>query len=215
MAMMMLPRNHTMRPHEEAGAAGLQGLADRDCLLLARAGHRGAQGEIVERHLPVVYRLCLRLTRDRDRAADATQEAFARALAALGTVDPESSVRAWLCAIACNLIRDSARRAKVRRVVGAGRTEDGDALDIRDPRQQPVLDALAGAEQARLVEEALDRLEPDARAIVVLRDIEGLSYGEIAQALGLSLGTVKSRVHRARMELKDAVRALAPSNFDA
>ncbi len=208
---MTMSRNPQWRQEQEAG---LRGLADRDCLALARGGHRGAQGELVGRHMPVVYRLCLRLTRDRESAADATQEVFARALGALASLDPESSVRAWLCAIACNLVRDLSRRAKVRRIVAAPRGDDEERFDPRDERQRPVLDVLAEKEQARLLGDALGRLDPQARAIVVLRDIEGLSYGEIARALEVNLGTVKSRVHRARMELRDAVLALRPACFD-
>jgi RNA polymerase sigma-70 factor (ECF subfamily) len=210
--MMTMARNSQWSRDKEAG---LCGLADRECIALARGGHRGAQAELVNRHLPVVYRLCLRLTCDRESAADATQEVFVRALGAIGSLDPESSVRAWLCAIACNLVRDLSRRAKVRRIVPAPRGEDGEPRELHDERQQPVLEVLARKEEARLLEEAFARLDPEARAIVVLRDIEGLSYGEIAQALQVRLGTVKSRVHRARMELKDAMLALRPACFDA
>ncbi len=200
-------------PREQA--AGLRGLGDRECLALARDGHREAQGELVSRHMPVVYRLCLRLTRDRDSAADATQEVFARALGAFASLDPESSVRAWLCAIAYNFVRDLSRRAKVRRIVAAPRGDDGGRFEPRDERQRPALDVLVAREEAGVLEDALDRLDPGARAIVVLRDIEGLSYAEIARALDVNVGTVKSRVHRARMELKEAMLALRPAWFDA
>ncbi len=209
--MMTLSRNSQWSQDKDAS---LEGLADRDCLILARGGHRAAQAELVNRHLPVVYRVCLRLTCDRERAADATQEVFARALGALGSLDPESSMRSWLCAIACNFVRDTARRAKVRRTVAAPGGDDDAPFDVRDERQRPALETLARKEDSRLLEAAFARLDPEARAIVVLRDIEGMSYGEIARLLDLRLGTVKSRVHRARMELKDAVLALRPAYFD-
>ncbi|MBI4607237.1 MAG: RNA polymerase sigma factor [Planctomycetes bacterium] len=202
----------------EAPDPGLEGLSDGECAVLAVHGSRPAQAELVRRHMGVVYRLSVRLLKDREEAADATQEAFVRAFQALGTFDRERSFRAWICAIAWNLIRDELRRRRVRkaRSLGGGGAEGGgDAIDPPDRRREAPGARLERQESREAVGEALGRLEPRSRAILLLREIEGLSYGEIAEMLGWRLGTVKSRVHRARMELKDALLALRPAWFDA
>ena len=198
---------------EGPGAAPLRHLGDRQCLALARSGDRDAQAELVDRYLPVVFRLCLRLTGDRDSASDAAQEVFLRALSAIGRFETKTSFRAWVCTIAWNLIRDRGRRAAVRRVVSH---EAGweTSFDPEDPRARTPLEIAAGKEKQALVARALDHLEPSLRAVLVLRDVEGFSYGELAALLGCRLGTVKSRVHRARLALKNALSALRPSLFN-
>jgi RNA polymerase sigma-70 factor (ECF subfamily) len=192
-----------------ARAAALGALPDRECLILARGGSRAALGELAGRHLPTVYRLCSRLMRNRDDAADATQEVFLRACRALARFDPERSFRAWLCAIAWNLVRDHARRAKHRRGPPAAEAP----VEPADHRQRSPFERLAEKERATALEAALDRLRPQARALLLLKETEGLSYEEIAQLFGCSLGTVKSRIHRSRLELKNILLALQPELF--
>jgi RNA polymerase sigma-70 factor (ECF subfamily) len=196
-------------------AAALESLPEGDCVVLAMHGSRPAQEELVRRHLGAVYRLCLKLLRDPDRATDATQESFLRAFQALSGFDRTRSFRAWVCAIAWNFVRDDHRRRKLRRAVSLSAPgADGEGgIDPADWREEAAGARLEREESAVLMDEALGRLEPETRALIVLREMEGLSYLEIAEMFRLKLGTVKSRVHRARMELKDVLLALRPGWF--
>jgi RNA polymerase sigma factor (sigma-70 family) len=189
--------------------SALGAVSDRDCVVLSRGGSREAQTELVERHMSSVYRLCLKLLRSRDDAADATQEVFVRAFSALPTFDIDRSFRAWLCAIAWNFVRDQSRRAKHR----AARPISGEVSEPPDRRQASPLERAVERERADFLDEALGRLEPPVKALLVLREMEGLSYEEISELFGCSLGTVKSRIHRARMELKNALVSLKPQMF--
>jgi RNA polymerase sigma-70 factor (ECF subfamily) len=199
------------RPRGEDGAdaPAIAALADRELVILARAGGRPALAELARRHLPVVYRLSLRLLGSRDGAADASQEVFLRAFRALDGFHLERSFRAWLCAIAWNLARDAARRARRRPVRMLGDS----AVDLPDRRGPSPFEQAAAKERAAALTEALERLPPRRRALLVLFEVEGLSYDELSQLLGCGLGTVKSKVHRARRELKDSLLALRPDLF--
>jgi RNA polymerase sigma-70 factor (ECF subfamily) len=207
---MMTSSRNDKRSRNGPDAERLRRLGDPDCLVLARNGDRAAQAELVDRHLPVVYRLCLRWLGDRDDAADASQEVFLRALGALRRVETKGSFRAWLCTIAWNLLRDRGRRARVRKIVADGTA----TFDPEDPKGCTPLEILAEKEKRELLTQALNRLAPTVRAVLVLRDVEDLSYGELAVVLGCRIGTAKSRVHRARVALKNAMKALQPAWFE-
>ncbi len=188
----------------ESGLASLRGLPDRDCVILARGGSRAAQSELVDRHMPMIFNLSVRLLRRREEACDAAQEVFLRAFTSLHTFDLDRSFRSWLCAIAWNFVRDQSRRAKHR----ASRSFGEESPEPADPRALTPFETALATENRALVLAALDRLEPGVKAVIVLRDLEGLSYDEIAESFQCSLGTIKSRIHRARMELKDVLSSM-------
>jgi RNA polymerase sigma-70 factor (ECF subfamily) len=200
--MMTLPRNdRDLSDGSETGP--YSGLSDRDCAILAKAGNPEARTALVDRHLGTVYRLCLRLLRDKNDAADATQEVFFRAFHALDSFDAERSLRSWLAAIAWNYVRDLGRRARHRRTVPIS----FDGPEPVDRKSESPFEKAAEREQSAIIEEALDRLEPQARTILVLREMEGPSYEELADLLDCQLGTIKSRIHRARLELRTVLLA--------
>ncbi|PZR55091.1 RNA polymerase sigma factor SigE [Xylanimonas oleitrophica] len=154
--------------------------------------------EIVREHSARVYRLAYRLTGNRHDAEDLTQETFLRVFRSLSGYTP-GTFEGWLHRITTNLFLDSVRRSRRVRMESMGddatRVADDDAFG-RPER---------GFEHANLdhdVQAALDALRPEYRAAVVLCDIEGLSYEEIAVTLGVKLGTVRSRIHRARAQLR-------------
>jgi RNA polymerase sigma-70 factor (ECF subfamily) len=154
--------------------------------------------QIVREHSARVYRLAYRLTGNRQDAEDLTQETFLRVFRSLHGYTP-GTFEGWLHRITTNLFLDSVRRTKRVRMDAMGddvaHVVDDDALG-RPER---------GFEHAHLdndVQAALDALRPEYRAAVVLCDIEGLSYEEIAVTLGVKLGTVRSRIHRARAQLR-------------
>ena len=161
--------------------------------------------EIVERHSDRVYRLSYRLTGNRHDAEDLTQEVFVRVFRSLSTYTP-GTFEGWLHRITTNLFLDQARR-KQRIRFDAMTEERADRLTSGSPSPDA---AYADQRFDDDVERALATLPPDFRAAVVLCDIEGLSYEEIAATLGVKLGTVRSRIHRGRSQLRKALAHRSP-----
>ncbi len=163
-------------------------------------------GRIVEEHSDRVYRLALRLTGNRHDAEDLTQEVFVRVFRSLHTYTP-GTFEGWLHRITTNLFLDQARRKQRIRFDALS-----DERAARLASASPAPD-LAYADQTfdDDVSAALAALPPDFRAAVVLCDIEGLSYEEIAEILGAKLGTVRSRIHRGRALLRTALAHRAPA----
>jgi RNA polymerase sigma factor (sigma-70 family) len=163
--------------------------------------------EIVAEHSARVYRLAYRLTGNPHDAEDLTQEVFVRVFRSLSSYTP-GTFEGWLHRITTNLFLDQARRkSKIRFDALA------DDADARIPSRSAapdtqVIDGVFDDD----VESALAELPPDFRAAVVLCDIEGLSYEEIADVLGLKLGTVRSRIHRGRTMLRKALAHRAPGH---
>jgi RNA polymerase sigma-70 factor (ECF subfamily) len=179
---------------------------DEALLERARRGDREAFAELVTRHQDGLYTMALRLLGRPEDACDVVQETFMRAYVNLPKLRGVS-VRAWLYRVALNAGNDVHRR-RARRPEDALERDDGKILDLPDPALGP--DAIAeGRERARVVREALLALPVDYRTAVVLRDVNQLSYEEIAEALRVPLGTVKSRLSRARAMLADSLRGHA------
>jgi RNA polymerase sigma factor (sigma-70 family) len=161
--------------------------------------------EIVEKHSDRVYRLAYRLTGNRPDAEDLTQEVFVRVFRSLDTYSP-GTFEGWLHRITTNLFLDQARR-KQRIRFDALSDERASRLTSSGPTPD-----LAYTDQRfdDDIERALATLPPDFRAAVVLCDVEGLSYEEISEILGAKLGTVRSRIHRGRAMLRDALAHRPP-----
>lgn len=188
----------------------LGALDDLQLVRKSREGNRDAFGELVGRYQDRVYNLVLRLTGNPDDAAEMAQEAFLKAWRALDAFRGESAFYTWLFRIAVNEAR-SRQRSRLARPTplslnagGGNANEDRPApVDAAASNAPDPADEAARAEDRRMVEDGLQRLEPDHREIIVLRDIEGRDYDEIADVLGCPRGTVKSRLHRARSALRD------------
>ena len=160
---------------------------------------------IVEEHSDRVYRLALRLTGNRHDAEDLTQEVFVRVFRSLHTYSP-GTFEGWLHRITTNLFLDQARR---KQRIRFDTLSDERAARIASGSPAPETE-YAERTFDDDVEAALGALPPDFRAAVVLCDIEGLSYEEIAEILGAKLGTVRSRIHRGRALLRSALAHRAP-----
>jgi RNA polymerase sigma-70 factor (ECF subfamily) len=157
--------------------------------------------QIVRDHSARVYRLAYRLTGNRHDAEDLTQETFVRVFRSLDSYVP-GTFEGWLHRITTNLFLDTARRRARIRMDATG--DETAAWPARDDLGSPE----RAYEHGNLdldVQRALDELPPEYRAAVVLCDIEGLSYEEIAVTLGVKIGTVRSRIHRARARLRVAL----------
>jgi len=156
--------------------------------------------EVVRTHSARVYRLAYRLTGDRHDAEDLTQEVFVRVFRSLSTYAP-GTFEGWLHRITTNLFLDQARRKSRIRFEGLA-DDAAERLPGREPTPAQVyFDTHLDGD----IEAALAALPPEFRAAVVLCDIEGLSYEEIAATLGVKLGTVRSRIHRGRGQLRAAL----------
>ncbi|MET9431017.1 MULTISPECIES: RNA polymerase sigma factor SigE [unclassified Streptomyces] len=161
--------------------------------------------EIVSTHSGRVYRLAYRLTGNQHDAEDLTQEVFVRVFRSLSTYTP-GTFEGWLHRITTNLFLDMVRRKQRIRFDALG-DDAAERLPSREPSPQQVFhDTHFDAD----VQQALDTLAPEFRAAVVLCDIEGLSYEEIAATLGVKLGTVRSRIHRGRSHLRKALKHRSP-----
>jgi RNA polymerase sigma-70 factor (ECF subfamily) len=153
--------------------------------------------EVVAEHGDRVFRLAYRLTGNRHDAEDLTQEVFVRVFRSLSTYTP-GSFEGWLHRITTNLFLDQVRRRNRIRF-DALSDDASDKLEGREPTpEHVVVDGVLEAD----VQAALDALSPDFRAAVVLADVEGLTYEEIAETLDIKLGTVRSRIHRGRSQLR-------------
>jgi RNA polymerase sigma factor (sigma-70 family) len=163
--------------------------------------------EVVERHSDRVYRLAYRLTGDRHDAEDLTQEVFVRVFRSLSTYTP-GTFEGWLHRVTTNLFLDQARR---KQRIRFDTLSDERAARLRSALPTP--DAVY-ADQTfdDDIERALATLPPDFRAAVVLCDVEGLTYEEIAEILDAKLGTVRSRIHRGRAMLRKALAHRAPAD---
>ena len=164
--------------------------------------------QIVTEHSTRVYRLAYRLTGNRADAEDLTQETFVRVFRSLSSFTP-GTFEGWMHRITTNLFLDQARRRTRIRMDSLG--DDAERLSGVPGLGTPE----RGFEHANLdvdVQSALDALSPEFRAAVVLCDIEGLSYEEIAVTLGVKLGTVRSRIHRARAQLRTSLAHRDPAS---
>lgn len=179
-------------------------ISDRDLVDQVRYGDREAFDELYRRFSDLVYNLALRMVGDREVAADLSQEIFLRVYRHLGGFQGRSSVKTWIYRIALNTCRSRlSRRARRTRVI---ETVD-DELLARVPAGGVAPDlAAAGRERRRRLEHALAELPVTFRVAVVLRDVEGLSYEQIGEILGIRIGTVRSRIARGRARLQELLR---------
>lgn len=177
---------------------------DAALIRAAVGGDASAYGELVRKYQ---CRLCSALARicgSFDDAQDAAQEAFLRAYVKLPTFSRASSFYTWLYRIALNVTINEHRRRKAKSY--AGQSLDATASEPTDRTERPEEHLLRMA-RAEQVQEALSSLSGEHRAILVLREIEDCDYDQIAEMLGVPVGTVRSRLHRARIQLRDRLSA--------
>ncbi len=182
---------------------------DLDLQLVERclAGDEGAWEDLVKTHTRRVYSICYRFTGKDSEAQDLTQEVFLRLFRTLKSFRAgEGSFTVWLSRMTRNLLIDNYRRTRADRVTDSIE----DQLPMLEERAVGVGSRadgiLAGREASEMLQAALQRLSPELRETVILRDLEELEYKEIAETLGVPEGTVKSRLNRGRAELARILR---------
>lgn len=220
----------TLSDADPVGAAGSAAAGkptglrpDVALLQKAQAGDRGAYGQIVLLYQDRLYNAVLRLVGDREEARELTQEAFMRGLQKIDSFRGDASPYTWLFRIAVNLAISQLRKSHRVRIFSLDRPGPGSAGNngryasddqasslvdriARETAEKPPPERMEGRERDQAVLAALGRLDAEYRAVLVMRDIEGFDYQQMADILGLPLGTLKSRLFRARMALRDELK---------
>lgn len=188
--------------------------SDQDVVLEARAGRQAAYRELVRRYERPIFSLIYRMVRNREQAEDLSQETFVKALNAIESYRPEFKFSSWIFKIANNVSIDHLRRRELDTLSLDGSPHaltpeavQASALQLGD-RQESALEELEARELGGEIEAAIAALRPEYRSCILLRHVEGRPYEEIATMLDLPLGTVKTYIHRARGELRQALAHL-------
>lgn len=173
---------------------------DIDLITLFQAGDQSAFDGILRRHQDRIYNLCLHILGNTHDAEDAAQDVFIKAYQSLHKFQPNASLYTWLYRIAVNTCIDYKRRPLFQSLFR--RSPEGKEIMIDTPSHAPSPERLYESVQIeRALQQGLAAISPKLRAAILLREVEGLSYEEISEVLDVSLGTVKSRISRAREEL--------------
>lgn len=182
---------------------------DRELIIKAQKGDQAAFRQLVERHQRRAFAIAMGLVRDENDARELVQDAFLRVYKGLGTFQGGSSFFTWLYRIVTNLAIDLMRKPGRRDT----QLQDGQALD-EEANDFPLISRIDGAdpldvvrrrEIAKRIQTALDALPPYHRGVILMREVEGMSYEEMAQAMGVSKGTIMSRLFHARQKLQKAL----------
>ena len=170
-------------------------------------GHTEAFAALVRKYQDRLYNTLFRIVGNAEDARDLVQDAFVHAYRSLDRFHGESAFYTWLYRIAVNAAISLKRRTRVTVPIDAGGNGPG-YEPVEDTTRSDPSERLEQDERDRQVREALDSLPADYRAVLVLKDIDGQRYEAIAQILGCPIGTVRSRLHRARLELRDRLKHL-------
>jgi RNA polymerase sigma-70 factor (ECF subfamily) len=178
-----------------------------DLIEAALEGDSAAFGDLVQRYQDRLYSAVVHIVGCRSEAEDVVQDAFVQAFVKLKTFKHNSKFYTWLYRIAVNVSISHRRRRKIQVSVEQSRETTGDEpLDATAPPS----DSLEQAERREQLEQALQLLTPEHRTIIVLRHMEEFAYDEMAEILGISVGTVRSRLHRARAQLLEHLKQIMP-----
>ena len=176
---------------------------DQRLITECREGNTAAFGELVSRYQDRLFNTVVRLVDNAEDARDVVQEAFLHAYQSLHSFKGDSLFFTWLYRIAVNTaISMKRKQRRVLRIQPGG--DEKNALDPLDPAESSRPGhAIELAEEERKVHEALGKLSAEHRAVLVMKDMEGMKYEEMAEILNVPVGTIRSRLHRARLEIRD------------
>jgi RNA polymerase sigma-70 factor (ECF subfamily) len=203
---MALDKTHHGAQGESASAPG-RSLSDHELIEAAKRGDEAAYAEVIARYKNPITNFLYRYLNDYEEAVDLAQETFVRVYFALDRYHTNYAFSTYIYRIAANLAISELRKRKRRSVLsltGLFQTDDGREAEFQPPDHRPLADSnVIDAERDRVIAKAIASLPPKYRLPVVLRDVEGRSYDEVAEILQLGLGTTKSRISRARGMLRE------------
>lgn len=187
---------------------------DHDLIALARTGSEKAYRELLDRYQRPVFSLVYRMVRDRELAEDLAQETFVKVFNHLDRFNPKFKFSSWIFKIASNLAIDSLRKKEPDTVSieGSRHAETAEQIEATqitvESRDENPEEFLEAKELGQEIERAIGELRADYRTAILLRHVEGRPYEEIAEIMGVPLGTVKTYIHRARSELRETLAHL-------
>jgi RNA polymerase sigma-70 factor (ECF subfamily) len=191
-------------------------LTDQEIVVLARQGREAAYRELIGRYQRPVFSLIYRLVRDREKSEDLAQETFIKVLNALDRYDPSYKFSSWIFKIAHNTSLDHLRKKEPQTLSLEGSPhaetaseQESSVIQALSTEETPE-DYAASRELGATLEVAIGKLRPEYRTAIILCHVEGRPYEEIAETMGVPLGTVKTYIHRARNELKKTLEHLRP-----
>ncbi len=190
---------------------------DRTLLEAGRRGDQAALAQLLQRHHHRMFGLCLRVVHDREMAADLLQDAIVKVIHGLDSYDGRASFTTWMTRIVINVCLSKLRSEKLRRhgsldapsPTPSGDRESSLGTSLSQSREQSAAQSVEEKEDREQMLAALSSLDPEQRVILLLRDQRGLDYEQIGEVLGIAVGTVKSRLFRARAALREAVEVHA------
>jgi len=181
---------------------------DQDLVKRCLAGEDSAWEALLKTHTRKTYNLCYRFTGRTQEAEDLTQEIFIKIFQTLRSYDPaQAAFSSWLNRVSRNHLVDHYRRTKKDRVTSSFE-EEAESVAERPSLEVGAVKRVEARERREWLQGGLDRLSPDLREAVILRDLNDLDYAEIAQVLGVPEGTVKSRINRGRLELARVLKRM-------
>jgi RNA polymerase sigma-70 factor (ECF subfamily) len=185
---------------------GLRDLPDRELVLRCQRSEPDAFNELVVRHQDRVYAAVSRFCGNAEDACDIVQRAFINAFRKIGDFQNDSAFSTWIYRIAFN--QAISFRRENRRPTVSIHAKDDDGLAVEPSEERPPGETMESEETRAQVQRALELLSEEDRQIIILKDLQGNSYDEIAAVLGIPKGTVRSRLHRARMDLKERLKPI-------
>jgi RNA polymerase sigma-70 factor, ECF subfamily len=198
------PATQTESPDEQA---------DREIVAAIRSGDASAWTDLIERYQVRVFAICFRMVRDRELASDLTQDTFIKVIKGLDSFDERARLSTWLYRVTVNVCLSKLRSEKLRRhasleaMAGAGDPDSRSEIRFAQSREPEAELGIEQDEDRLRVVRALGALSDEHRAILTLRDGRGLEYEQIAEVLDIPIGTVRSRLFRARAALRAALES--------
>lgn len=198
------PATQTESPDEQA---------DREIVAAIRSGDASAWTDLIERYQGRVFAICFRMVRDRELASDLTQDTFIKVIKGLDSFDERARLSTWLYRVTVNVCLSKLRSEKLRRhasleaMAGAGDPDSRSEIRFAQSREPEAELGIEQDEDRLRVVRALGALSDEHRAILTLRDGRGLEYEQIAEVLDIPIGTVRSRLFRARAALRAALES--------
>lgn len=192
----------------------IRNLPDADLVSLAQEGKEAAFRELIRRYERPVFSLIFRMVRDREIAEDLAQDTFIKVLNHIDRYRPEFKLSSWLLKIANNVAIDHLRKRQLDTISIDGSPHASSAAEVEATqidvaaKQENALEEMEAKEIGKAIESAIESLRPEYRSCIMLRHVEGRSYEEIAAMLDLPLGTVKTYIHRARHQLREALGSI-------